>query len=200
MNSYPFVVRGKNLSFATKIKAINYRMALNKILELYPGKHILIKYSNMDLISAKVEAAKLSKQQGKTIFINVDKEGECEVSENKNNTTYACYKNGNEVKVEEELPSEESKTKKEKAMKKTKEQPVKKAQAKKTAAKKVVEQAKKSPSSSIKGAKKEMSVKAAKELVKKGQKLYNEAGKPLPFGYLNKMADQNRVIKVTIAG
>lgn len=53
----------------------------------------------MDLITAKVEAAAKSKD-GKKIFILVDAEGECSLSNTYSKEAIAAYKNGNEVALE----------------------------------------------------------------------------------------------------
>lgn len=72
----------------------------------------------MDLITAKVEAAKASKD-GKRIFINVDKDGECTLGKFDPNASTVCYSNGSQVPMPKDEPEEE-KVKKEKPVKKVK--------------------------------------------------------------------------------
>jgi len=99
----------------------------------------------MDLITAKVEAAKLSRTEKKKMYINVDADGECTVAD-KPKEPITAYANGSEVALESnlEVSTAEPKMKKSKQSNKkvmaevaTKKAPAKKAAAKKEAPKKV---------------------------------------------------------------
>ena len=48
----------------------------------------------MDLISAKVEAAKQSREKKQRVYINVDSEGECSLSAKAGKETLTVYANG----------------------------------------------------------------------------------------------------------
>lgn len=54
----------------------------------------------MDLISAKVEAAKRSREEKKKIYITVDTDGECDLSNLPLKGVYTCYSNGSEIALE----------------------------------------------------------------------------------------------------
>jgi len=56
----------------------------------------------MDLISAKVEASKLSRTSGRKVYVFADKEGECDVSHSPLKGTLHCYSNGSEVALEQD--------------------------------------------------------------------------------------------------
>jgi hypothetical protein len=57
----------------------------------------------MDLMTAKVEAAAQSRKLGKVIFINVDGEGDCTLSDKQDPSSYTAYKGGNEVALSNDL-------------------------------------------------------------------------------------------------
>lgn len=73
----------------------------------------------MDLISAKIEAAKESKKTGAPKYVIVDDEGECDVVDAPLEGVIHLYKNGSEVALSSELatktPKAEPKTRKSKA-------------------------------------------------------------------------------------
>jgi len=103
--TFSFVVeRRKHL----KLKAENFANALNKALSLNPKKrvrynlkfYLMAEQEGMDLMSAKVEAAKKSKELGKRIYIFMDNEGDHYLSESLVKGTIACYQGGSEL-VEE---------------------------------------------------------------------------------------------------
>lgn len=55
----------------------------------------------MDLINARVDAAKRSRVEGKPIYIIVDpKDGECSLSETSKKGVYTVYKNGSEIALD----------------------------------------------------------------------------------------------------
>jgi hypothetical protein len=56
-----------------------------------------LKDEAMDLVTAQVEAAAASKKQGITVFILVDGEGDCWLSETADASAYTAYKNGSEI-------------------------------------------------------------------------------------------------------
>src|SRR5687768_14937315 len=100
---YPFIVRTSQRKFARYVSAGRYKDALDKILSLYPAKFIITKYSNMDLIDAKVQAAKESKaQKGKNVYVYNDvKAEEVEISLRAPvapNELITIFVNGSEVK------------------------------------------------------------------------------------------------------
>lgn len=211
---YPFRVRGVNRASRqrlVKITAINYKNALNKVLALYPVKIVITKHARkMDLISARVEAAKKSKQLGKKYYIinNVEEE-ECDVT-----STYpknpkeilGVFVNGSEVKeeiaIEESTPTKKEKqsvTKKETKMStatKTSKKAAKKVAKKSAPVKKVA--VKKTATEAPKGKGKLMTIKNIIAAVNKGAKAYNRDSKPLPIGYLNKFADPSKEILATL--
>lgn len=152
----------------------------------------------MDLISAKVEAAKASKKSRKHCFIVVDAEGECAISEKHPGpkaTIMATYLNGSEVAtpaapeeaVKKDVGPKTKTNKKMKAVKKG----GKKISAKK-ADRKPVTGADVVKTRIAAGAKKQtLSIKKALELAKKGSTLYrasngSDLGKYYLDGYKNK--------------
>lgn len=97
MDSYPFVIGNK----VVKIAATGIRNAINRVTTKHPNKFINITHAkNMDLISAKVEAAKHSRTEKKKIYIIVDDDGECELNHAPLKGVYACYSNGSEIALE----------------------------------------------------------------------------------------------------
>lgn len=108
---YLFIVRGtheRSKGRGKRIIATSYRNALNTIAAKYPNKLIQTKFAKpMDLISAKVEAAKASRVEGRTIYINVKQggkeDGECFLHHKADNTTCCAYSNGSQLK---QLPKE----------------------------------------------------------------------------------------------
>lgn len=125
-----------------------------------PEQKIIVKpitkiLNTMDLMSARVEAAAMSRREHKKIYINTDNEGECicsSIASKNPDNVQAAYVNGSEVKLGEEvayteIEIEETKTSKPKkstkmettVTKKTAKKVAKKsAPAKKVVAKKVV--------------------------------------------------------------
>jgi hypothetical protein len=73
----------------------------------------------MDLMSAKVEAAAASKK-GKTVFILVDAEGDCTLSETVDKSAYTAYKNGSEIALPSDIAELDKATPKQRGSKKTK--------------------------------------------------------------------------------
>jgi hypothetical protein len=60
-----------------------------------------IETTGLDLITAKVNAATLSKtNSGKIVYINVDGEGDCNLDFKKKGETTHAFKNGSEIKLE----------------------------------------------------------------------------------------------------
>lgn len=121
MNRYPFIVRRskKGVCMAVVIVEHSYPAALKRILARYPNKFITITHCRlMDYITARVEAAALSKKKGKPVYIMYDSRdeahsktsGECELSFSpdspKHYKAYALYKNGSEVALEPEQTEE----------------------------------------------------------------------------------------------
>ncbi len=180
----------------------------------------------MDLITCKVDAADLSKKNGKAVYIVVDEEGECSLENAPLKGVIAKYKGGQEVPLngEDEIVdgAEQVKALKAKAKedKKLKQKEVKAAASEKATAnsktKKMATETKKKPAKKVaakkapakkvnnddkfpvqKGAKKTLTIKEIRAGIKKGFAYYNEANRPLPEGYLSKMTDQAREIKVT---
>ncbi len=115
---YPFLIRGPTKQSRRKkilIDASRLKFALLKIFALFPAKFVNTKYArNMDLITARVDAAKRSRADKVTIFIIVDKEGECTLSTECKKGAYTCYRNGSEVSLPSnaETSTVEPKTKK----------------------------------------------------------------------------------------
>lgn len=168
----------------------------------------------MDLITSKVMAAKMSRSLKKkvTIWLN-EKEGEFYLAYNADDqfvmllydddgtaekigraqlnkyTPQAAYSNGSEVALDVE--QEESNKKHSKAQKQN-------VKVMNTVAKKADKKAAKKATGKPVGKLVSLTVKAIKEAVRKGAKAYNEAGKPLPIGYLDKMKDATRELKATI--
>jgi hypothetical protein len=161
----------------------------------------------MDLISAKVEAAKASRDKRKKMYINVDDEGECIISSIPAKDTdkiQAVFVNGSQVPLEDHLTNINETKQETKMETKTAK---KSAPAKKTAAKKV-EPAKKATAKPAKkvaakgaapaglGKQTTLAIKDIIKRVKAGEKAYNKDVKPLPIGYLEKMVDKNKEIQV----
>jgi hypothetical protein len=99
---YPFVVGNK----VVKISGHGLNNAIDRITTRYQNKLINITHArNMDLISAKVEAAKRSRTEKRKIYIIVDeKDGECDLSHIPLKGVYACYNNGSEIALEIDAP------------------------------------------------------------------------------------------------
>lgn len=157
----------------------------------------------MDLITAKVEAAKLSREKRTQVYVNLTDDEEVEVSEEAGKDVLHIFVNGSEVSeqaVEEvKIPAQKTKSKtKTKSNMSTKKSP--KKQAKKTAVKKaesvVKNTASKSTSKSSSG-QQTMPVKAIREKMNKGFYALNKDGKNLTPKYLEGMADQSREMVVT---
>lgn len=178
----------------------------------------------MDLISAKVDAAQQSKG-GDTVYVFIQPDGEVELSTTypKDPTSLLhAYRAGSELKSLPPPPENESgspdsttksKNKKQQTVMETptktaaKKAPAKKSAkkvakkvAKKTAAKTATKAGKYNlePGEPIKGTKKSATVKELIKLAEGGSTVYNEKFRPLPLGYLKKMADHTRVIEATI--
>jgi hypothetical protein len=96
MDDYPFIVNRAKL---VKIRAPNLSNALDRVTTKHPNKIINVKFArNMDLISAKVEAAKQSRATGKKVYIIVDEnDGECSLSNAPLRGVLHCYNNGSEI-------------------------------------------------------------------------------------------------------
>lgn len=81
------------------------------------------------LVEARVEAAARSRKEGRTVFIDVDDEGDCHLSFKESKMTISAYRNGSEVALSNHSEPE---TKTNKSMAKQaakKEAPTKKAAA-----------------------------------------------------------------------
>lgn len=103
---FPFAIRASRKVKArkpVKIRASCYALALEKVLALYPKRFVKLKNSNMDLITAKVEAAALSKKERKNVYICVDDEGECVLLDSPKGEVMGTYSNGSEVKEKEPM-------------------------------------------------------------------------------------------------
>lgn len=99
---YPFVIGNK----VVKISAYSIKNAINRVTSRHQNKFINITHAkNMDLISAKVEAAKLSRSEHRKIYIIVDEgDGECSLNHAPLKGVYACYNNGSEIALENDAP------------------------------------------------------------------------------------------------
>ena len=135
MQPYPFLIRGPTNGRVRRVNitASSLTQAVNKVLALYPNKFVNIKHARrMDLISAKQEAAKVSKSSKRKTYVFVDgKTGECDISHAPLKETIHCYLNGSEIAVESKVSGpakKEVETKNEKTMsKKESAKPAKKA-------------------------------------------------------------------------
>lgn len=95
--NYPFVIGNK----VHKISAPCLSNALDRVTTRHPNKLINITHAkNMDLISAKVEAAKTSRTEHRKIYIIVDDEGECSLNHAPLKGVLHCYNNGSEIALE----------------------------------------------------------------------------------------------------
>lgn len=106
MNTYPFLIRDGPNSRVRKVEitAPNYSRALDKVLSRYPNKFIQTKFARrMDLISAKVKAAQQSRLNNKKVYVVVDDEGECEISNSPLTGSLHCFLNGSEIALESKL-------------------------------------------------------------------------------------------------
>lgn len=182
----------------------------------------------MDLLTAKVEAAKESRTQKKTAYVYVEGDGECDFTlstpDAKKEVLHA-YQNGKEIPYEKKVAPA---AKKAKSTQNTTKEPVvvteeatqvpnQKVSSTKTKTNKVMatatkttkKAAKKTAKKSapaktaktavkIEGKKKTTTVKEVLAWVKKGNRAYNKDGKPLPEGYLARMSDPAREIEVTL--
>lgn len=152
----------------------------------------IIKYLNtMDLISARVEAAAMSRQQRKKIYINTDDEGECVCSSiaSKNpDNVQAAFVNGSEVKLGEEVAYDEIEIEETKTSKPKKSTKMEKVAKKKPVTKKQIKQVSKvkqvkkvnvpeviaiSGSSIMDGVKKFIAAKIRKSILKVAGKTYS---------------------------
>ncbi len=149
-----------------------------------------------DLISAKVEAAKLSRTQKKVVYILLITQGKDDGDfvlsfapwVPKHETVHA-YRNGSEVPLDEAKisePTKEVKTKIEKVM------PTKKAKpaAKKAAKKEVVNYGK--------GEKKTLTVKAIVALLEKNVRVTTLGGTPHILSYAKDVKDQSKEREVLV--
>jgi len=202
----------RNLAGYKRLKPAQMLTLAQQHTKVYKPFRLII--NTMDLITAKVEAAKASRDKRKKMYINVDDEGECIISSIPAKNTdmiQAVFVNGSEVKLEEHLNENEQKTtnKMETTVKTAK----KTAPAKKVAAKKKAKAPAKKVASAKKSAAKtsapsvtaanltqpaEVAIKDVIKKIKSGEvKAYNKDLKPLPMGYLAKMVDHNKVITVS---
>jgi len=99
---YPFVIGNK----VVKISANGIKNAIDRVTSRHQNKLINITHArNMDLISAKVEAAKQSRTEKRKVYIIVDeKTGECELNHAPLNGVYTVYNNGSEIALETDAP------------------------------------------------------------------------------------------------
>ena len=215
-------------TFARNLIPKNSNMIISKAspISFYPKSIILKPYklilNTMDLITAKVEAAKQSRLKGKRLFINADEEGECIISSlpaKEADNLMAIFIAGNEQPLKDYLTNEqlpttiepkiepEKKTKVSKTNKPEKVMPTTKKASKKAATKKTVKKAvttkkvevKKSIAPVKLGKQVTLAIKEIIKRVEKGEKAYNKDSKPLPAGYLNKMVDKTKEILVSFA-
>lgn len=110
METYPILIRGSTTKLV-KIKATHYGQAVLKALDKYRNKFINYKHAkHMDLISARVDAAGLSKKSGKKQYVVLDKSGdgdEFKITDKEPSNPdeiYATYSNGSELKFEAPKP------------------------------------------------------------------------------------------------
>lgn len=97
VESYPFIIGNK----VVKVKANGIKNAIDRVTSKHQNKFINITHAkNMDLISAKVEAAKQSRAERRKIYIIVDDEGECELNHAPLKGVLHCYNNGSEIALE----------------------------------------------------------------------------------------------------
>ena len=133
---YPFVIGNK----VVKISANGIKNAIDRVTFRHQNKLINITHArNMDLISAKVEAAKQSRAEKRKVYIIVDeKTGECDLSHAPLKGVYTVYNNGSEIALETDAPVTTTEPVANKNSKDTvmATKPVKKAAAKKVVAKK----------------------------------------------------------------
>lgn len=158
----------------------------------------------MDLITAKVEAAKLSREKRTQVYVNLTDDEEVEISETAGKDVLHIFANGSEIS--EQGVGEQSETKtpvtKNKSTIKTKINMATKKSSKKPAKKlgKKVEAVKNTaPKSSGKttGGQQTLTIKAIREKINKGFYALNKDGKNLTPKYLEGMADQTREMAVT---
>lgn len=114
---YPFLVKGKH--GIKRAVSPSYKLALAKILALFPNKYIKTKHAKaMDLITARAEALKLSKKSvHKQFVILVDDEFEVEntLSIEDKADIHATFHKGVEIKEEKGIKLPPTKTKQETA-------------------------------------------------------------------------------------
>lgn len=221
--SYPFVIGNKVI----KVTAPTLSNALDRITSRHQNKFITITHAkNMDLISAKVEAAKQSRTEHRKVYIIVDSDGECSLNHAPLKGVYACYNNGSEIALENDAPvtttvprpnkkklpvqSEKAqaliakKTEKESAESdsttKTKNKvatPKKKA-TKKVAAKKQAPA--KKVAGKIEGEKKELTIKAIIDLMNKDVRVYRQStGGKLSIVHMKAAKNKDAKLAVTVA-
>lgn len=237
MTRYPFIV----VTPAGRIRHVivmahNYNTALDKALTRHPNKFLKTKYAKiMDLLSAKEQAKKMSRDKKSKIYVQVNNStGECICTANlaePGHTAHDLFVNGAQskqpltaapasaVKVYDgedmkirNVPAGSNKAaeliakkdaKLESAKTPTKKEPVKtnkmeKVATKKVAAKKVVKKEAKAEGKPV-GKLVTMAIGKVIAALKDGsQKAFNASGKPLPVGYLAKMADPKKEIAVTL--
>lgn len=102
---FPFLVRVSRTTKTRKVVKVHatcYTNALKKVFALHPRKFVKLKNSNMDLITAKVEAAALSKRERKIVYICVSDDGECELFDSPQGEIMATFSGGTEVKEQVE--------------------------------------------------------------------------------------------------
>lgn len=188
----------------------------------------LTKQQAMDLMSAKQSIREKTRvDKGKTLYINVDDEGECSISDSFDRSASAyAYKNGNEIALpeltEKSLGGGKLKINKRKVinnqtlendnldttMKSTSDsaiqkKAVKKAPVKKSVAKKSASAKKSAPSKKAnglpEGVKMKITVKKAIELAKAGAAIYR-ASNGSPFGkyYLDKVGNKDREMELIV--
>jgi hypothetical protein len=191
--TYPFLIRGPTRSARVKmvkIEAGSFRHAMLKAFALYPVKYVNFKFAkNMDLISAKQEAKKLS-LDGKQRFVVSHKDGECSIEFNEpsrmGDVLHAIFMKGKELKESASAPTTkqpakakpagdseaaiiEQAEKENKIINKTKS----KSMAEKEA--KPAKKAAKSVAATVTGDKKTLTVAAILALQKKGMRVYRQA-------------------------
>jgi len=139
----------------------------------------------MDLVSAKVEAAKLSKEKGMKVFINVDDDGECTLGKYDPKSTTLCYSNGGQIP----LPTSNTEETKTSEVVKTK----------KKAVKKVTKKSAKKNDRKPEGKKVKIKISKAIELAKKGSSVYRASnGSPFGLYYLAKVKDKSREMELIV--
>lgn len=151
----------------------------------------------MDLYKAKLEAkSRTLTNKGKTIYINGSVKGDCSLSDKPSGSqTLMAFANGAEIPMPAKVLAEPKLNKNKLPIKKSKVKIMENTKSKKTTAKKASETRK----PVARGPLKEMKIKEAILLLKKGVDLYTESGKHANVNKLMKRADKDAKKKFAAA-